>query len=316
VPSHPRPVPVTSAFAPRLRAGALLTAELTPPRTTDLTKLLASARAWAGVVDAAHVNDCLLSSARMSNLAVAALMAGTGLEPILQMTLRHRNRIAMQADLLGAHALGVTGILVLSGYDVRIGSDPKAKDARDLRSAEAIGLTRRLAEHGRLFNGDQLREPPGFVVGAVDFVGPEPAARQIQRVEAKIDAGAQWLQVQGSFDPEVALAWFDAMHAAGIHERVRIVAGLIPLQSRARAAFLDGVPGITIPASAWARMQADDEEAEGFALAVEIGRALMAHPASSGVHVRPFGWEGVVPALAGELRAGAQPTGSAAGIAG
>lgn len=293
---------MTPGFAARLRTGGLLTAELTPPRTTDPARLLGFAREWAGIVDAAHVNDCLLSTARMSPVAIAALMASTGVEPVLQMTLRHRNRIAMQSDLLGAAALGVSGILVLSGYDLRIGSDPDAAEARDLRSTEAIRLTRRLAEDGRLFNGDQLGAAPGFLVGAVDFIGQGPPDRQVRRVEAKIAAGAQWLQVQGSFDPEVALAWFDAMHAAGVHERVRIVSGLIPLQSRARATFLNGVPGITIPPSAWARLDATDAEAEGFALAVEIGRALMAHPASAGVHVRPFGWEDVVPALAAQLR--------------
>lgn len=291
-----------SHFLAGLRAGELITGELTPPRGPDPGELIAHARAWAGHVDAAHINDCLLATARMSNLAAAALLRDTGLEPVLQFSLRHRNRIALQSDLLGAHAVGVRGLVLLSGYDIRVGSDPDAKESGDLRTATAIGLTRRFSDQGRFFNGDRLDAAPDFLVGAVESIGPGDPHAQVARVEGKIAAGAQWLQVQGSFDPEVALAWYDAMEEAGVHERVHLVAAVIPFRSLARLRMLDRVPGIRIPAGAWARMRARDEEAEGFDFACEVAGALRAHPAVSGLHVRPFGWEEVVPAIARALR--------------
>lgn len=290
-------------FVESLERGDLITGELTPPRGCDCTEMLDNARRWVGRVDAAHVNDCLLATARMSNLAAAALLREIGMEAVIQVSLRHRNRIALQADLLGANALGVRGLVLLSGYQIRVGSDPDARESGDLRAGQAIGLTRRFSDQGRFFNGDMLDSAPRFLVGAVENIGSAPAREQVARVEAKVDAGAEWLQVQGCFEPEVALRWFDAMAAAGIPERARLVAAVIPFRSLERLHVLDRVPGLSIPPSAWARMRRRDDPAEGFALAAEIGRELAGHPAVSGLHIRPFGWEAVVPDLADAVRA-------------
>lgn len=291
-----------SRFAEALRAGTIITGELTPPRGADPGELIEHARNWAGAVDAAHINDCLLATARMSNLAAAALIRETGLEPVLQFSLRHRNRIALQADLLGAHAVGVRGVVLLSGYNLRVGSDPDARESGDLRTAQAIGLTRRFADQGRFFNGDRLETAPRFTVGAVERIGPGDPREQVARVEAKITAGARWLQVQGAFDIPTATAWYDAMYEAGIHERAYLVGAVIPFRSLERLHVLDRVPGITVPPEAWSRMRAHDDEQEGFDMAVEVASALRDHPAVSGVHIRPFGWEEVVPSLAAALR--------------
>ncbi|MEA5544556.1 methylenetetrahydrofolate reductase, partial [Limnoraphis robusta CCNP1324] len=290
-------------------AGDLITGELTPPRGADPAELIGQAESWAGCVDAAHVNDCLLATARMSNLAAAALMRGTGLEPVMQFSLRHRNRIALQSDLLGAHAVGVRGLVLLSGYDLRVGSDPEAKESGDLRTAQAIGLTRRFSDQGRFFNGARPDSAPHLLVGAVESIGPGDPEAQVARVEAKIAAGVQWLQVQGAFDIPTAVAWYDAMFRAGIHERARLVSAVIPFRSLERLHVLDRVPGIRIPAEAWARMRVRDDESEGFDMAHEVAAALRDHPAVSGVHIRPFGWEEVVPPLAGALRPVAIPVG-------
>lgn len=298
-----------SRFVTALRAGSLVTGELTPPRGADPTALVAQAESWAGHVDAAHVNDCLLATARMSNLAAAALMRGTGLEAVMQFSLRHRNRIALQSDLLGAHAVGVRGVVLLSGYDLKVGSDPDAKESGDLRTAHALGLTRRFSDQGRFFNGDRLDAAPRFMVGAVESIGPGDPDAQVARVEAKIAAGVQWLQVQGAFDIPTAMAWYDAMHRAGVHERAHLVGAVIPFRSLERLHVLDRVPGIRIPAEAWARMRARDDEDEGFDMAREVAGALQEHPAVSGVHIRPFGWEEIVPALASALRPAAIPVG-------
>ncbi|MEQ8834584.1 MAG: methylenetetrahydrofolate reductase [Miltoncostaeaceae bacterium] len=298
-----------SRFVSALADGSLITGELTPPRGADPAVLIAQAESWAGHVDAAHVNDCLLATARMSNLAAAALMRGTGLEPVLQFSLRHRNRIALQSDLLGAHAVGVRGLVLLSGYDLKVGSDPDAKESGDLRTAPAIGLTRRFSDQGRFFNGDRLDSAPNFMVGAVESIGPGDPHAQVERVEAKIAAGVQWLQVQGAFDIETAVAWYDAMYEAGVHERARLVGAVIPFRSIERLHVLDRVPGIRIPAEAWARMRARDDESEGFDMAREVAAALQDHPAVSGVHIRPFGWEDIVPPLASALRPATIPVG-------
>ncbi|HEY9597518.1 MAG TPA: methylenetetrahydrofolate reductase, partial [Cyanophyceae cyanobacterium] len=145
----------------------VLSAELTPPRHYKIHSFIANAEKIAPYVDVIQVNDNAMAQARLSTLVAAQLLLRSNLEPVIQLTLRHRNRIALQSDLLGFAALGIRNIIVLGGYPCSIGSDPDAKDATDLSVNDTIAAIHRLTSRGQLFNGQIIAPPPGFYIGAI-----------------------------------------------------------------------------------------------------------------------------------------------------
>ncbi|PTL58201.1 hypothetical protein C7Y72_00310 [Paraconexibacter algicola] len=284
--------PGVSRFADALAARTLLSAELTPPLGADPTAALDVARTWAGCdLDAAQVNDHLCARVRMSGVALAALLRGTRLETVLHVGVRHRNRIAVQADLLGAHAIGVRDLVVVPGHDVRLGPDPHAREARDLKTSAAIALVRRLADEGRLSSGYRLAGPLRFRVGAVEAVGRGSTDELRRRIDAKAQAGAHFLQLQGLTDADRATAVLDALWADGVPERVALVASIVPVRDAAHRAQLARIPGVA------------GVDAEGSTAAAELGRLLLTHRATSGLHLRPLLWEDAVPPLVAAVRA-------------
>lgn len=281
-----------SRFADALAARTLLSAELTPPSGADPARVLAIARSWTSCdLDAAQVNDSLCARVRLSGLVLAALLRTTRLETVLHVGVRHRNRIAVQSDLLGAHAIGVRDLVVVPGHDVRLGPDPQAREARDLRTSTAIALVRRLGDEGRLSSGYLLPDPLHFRVGAVESVGRGSSDELRRRIDAKVTSGAHFLQLQGLTDPGEATAVLDALAADGIPERVALVASIVPVRDAAHRAQLQRIPGVAGVA------------ATGLTPATELARLTMAHPATSGVHLRPLRWEDAVPPLVAALRA-------------
>lgn len=146
----------------------VLSAELTPPRHHNMRPLLALANRLKADVDVIQINDNALAQARLSNLIAAQFIWHTGIEPIVQMTLRHRNRVALQSDLLGLAALAIRNVIVVGGYPCSMGSDPQAQDAQDMSTMEAIAAISNLTEHGRMFNGDKVMIKPEFFVGTLE----------------------------------------------------------------------------------------------------------------------------------------------------
>ncbi len=297
-----------------LNAGEfIVSAELTPPRHYDSSKLLAAAQRMADFVDVVQINDNLLSQARLSNIVVAHQLAHIGLEPVLQFTLRHKNRIALQSDLLGLAALKLRNIIVLGGYPCTIGSDPEARDATDLGSVEAIAHLNALTYQGRLFNGDIIDPRPDFYVGTVDFpcATAQDLNKSMERLTSKIENGAHYIQVQAVFDLEPMRLWMAEVRARGLHKRAHFIAAIFPFNSAKRLEFLQTIPGLVVPPMLLDEVhRSANQEQHSLEIMLELIHGIRAIEGIHGLHLRSIGSEDWVPRLvsAAGLRAIASVT--------
>lgn len=271
----------------RLQAGQfVLTAELEPPKGTDVAPFLATARWLKEKVHAANVTDNQRAVMRLSSLGGAALLVREGLEPILQVTCRDRNRLALQSDLLAAWALGIPNVLVMTGDPVEVGDHPPAKPVFDLGSTGLLQLIARL-NAGRDHAGHPLTGKPDFFCGATVNPCLEPLEPELQRFEEKVEAGARFFQTQAIYDLK-AFARF-----IGFARRlpVAISAGLIPLRSARMARFLnDKVPGIRVPAALIDAMdKAADPRERGIEIALDLVRGV--RELCQGLHLMVIGGE-------------------------
>jgi methylenetetrahydrofolate reductase (NADPH) len=278
-----------------LRAGRFcVTAEVVPPRSADAAPVTAQARELVGYADAVNVTDNPASTAHMGPLAGVAVVADAGIEPILQLTCRDRNRLALTADLLGGWALGARGVLCLSGDPVARGDHPDAKEVYDLTVLDLIRLAAELRDDGRLLSGVTLDGPPRYLIGVADLPlaqGYDPA-----RLEAKIDAGADFVQTQIVYDIDAFAAWADAARSREVFDRVAVIAGVAPLRSARQARLVGSLPGVSVPAELLRMMEEAGPAAEdvGTHLAVGIVNALKAIQGLAGVHLMGLGQEAAV----------------------
>lgn len=290
----------TTRLQTLLNAGEfVISAELTPPRHHDTTQFLKAAQTVASCVDVVQVNDNLLSQARLTNLVAAQLAQQAGLEPVVQFTLRHRNRIGLQSDLLGFAALGIRNVIVLGGYPCSIGTDPDAKDASDIGSVEAIAAIHRLTTHGELFNGDRIQPPPDFYVGTIDFPCSNPAdlEKSMARLTAKIDGGARYIQVQAIFDLEPMHRWMEEVRARGLHQRAHFIAAIFPFSGSQRLEFLQTIPGLSVPDRLIDRIRTHDSDAESLNITLELIEGIRSIEGIHGLHMRSIGAEDWVPRI-------------------
>jgi 5,10-methylenetetrahydrofolate reductase len=270
----------------------VVTGELVPPRSSDPGVVRRAARGLRGLVDAVNVTDNATARVGMSPLAAAMLAAGEGLEPVLQLTCRDRNRLALTADLLGAHALGVRAVLCLSGDPMEVGRTG-AKPVFDL---DAVGLARLASElgRGRALDGTVIDPPARFLVGVAEAPGADPSGGA--RLAAKSEAGASFVQTQPVYDVAQFAAWLDRLAARGLPDRVAVLAGVLPPASAAQLERFARLPGWAVPAATLARMRAAREQrAEGIALAVEMVNAVRDLPGVRGVHLMGLGPDTGVP---------------------
>jgi 5,10-methylenetetrahydrofolate reductase len=283
------------------RLGALLddgrfvvTGELVPPRSPDADRVRQAARRLAGLVDAVNVTDNAAARVGMSPLAAAVLVAGEGLEPVLQLTCRDRNRLALAADLLGAHALGMRAILCLSGDPLEVGPYRDVKPVFDL---DAIGLARLAADlgEGKAPDGSQVDPPARFLVGVAEAPGrADPSGGA--RLAAKVAAGARFVQTQPVYDLAAFTAWLDRLAVHGLPDRVAILAGVLPPRSAAQLERFSHLPGWSVPEAVLERMRAaPDQRAEGIALAAEMAEGVRALPGVRGVHLMGVGAASGIP---------------------
>lgn len=271
----------------------VVTCELECPRNASAANVERQAHGYAPWVDAVNCTDNSAAVVRMSPVAAAAIVARMGLAPLVQLTCRDRNRIALQSDALGAAAVGAAGIVCMTGDPPGTGNHPQAKAVFDINTIEWLAALRGLRD-GRFMSGDQVRVPPDLLVGGVE--NPADGERSIGRLAAKVEAGAEFVQTQITFSAEAFAAWMERVRAAGLHERVRILAGITPVRRLAIARYLhDHVPGVTVPAAILARLEsALEPEAEGVRVAAEVLRAVRIIPGVAGAHLMTFGWvEGV-----------------------
>ncbi len=283
------PSGVSSRFEARLdQGGFIVTAEFRPPTTASADYLLEKAGPIASRVDAVNVTDGAGARVHTSSLATAALLARDGHEPILQITCRDRNRIALEAHLLGAATLGVHNILCMRGDDPTAGDHPDAKGVFDIDTLGLIKMAATLRDEGVLLSGRVIeKHPPRYVIGAVDTpVQPSPTW-SADPLLAKISAGARFVQTQFCFEPALVEAYVAALRTAGVAETVRLLIGLGPISSARSARWMrDNLFGVDVPDTIVDRLEgASQPAAEGRRICVELMHQMREIPGVDGVHL-------------------------------
>jgi len=287
-----------------------VTTEIAPPASSDPSEIRTLASLYRGVVDACNVTDCQRALVKMSSFGASVLAMREGIEPIMQMVLRDRNRIALQADVLGASALGVRAILCLRGDDPKVGNEKDAAGVFDLNTEEMISMFRAMRDVGTLRGGDKIDHPPKFLIGAAANPLGGNLEQSFANVRGKVTAGADFIQTQAIYDIDSFEEWMRLVRKEWLHEKVHILAGVIPLRSPKFAHFLvDKVPGIVIPKDIMERMEsAPDARAEGMSIALRTIKALRKIEGVRGVHVMAINWDDVVPLLVKEAGLLPRPT--------
>jgi methylenetetrahydrofolate reductase (NADPH) len=271
----------------------LTTAEIESPRNASAANVRRQARAFTGLVDAIDCTDNSGAIARMNPVAAAAIAVQSGVSTLIQLTCRDRNRIALQSELLGAAAVGASGVVCITGDPPSAGNHPNAAAVYDLDSTTLIAAVRGMAG-GRFLSGDSLEPPVDLVPGCVE--NPAGGDASVERLLRKAEAGAEFVQTQITFDIARFDLWMRRVREAGLHRRLRVLAGVAPLRRFGIALRLARqAPGVEVPESVLRRMgQAGDAESEGVAIAAEIVRAVRGIDGVAGVHLLTFGWAGGV----------------------
>jgi methylenetetrahydrofolate reductase (NADPH) len=274
----------------------VVTAEIGPPMSASGDDVLRIIEKVKGCADAYNVTDNQTATVRLSSLAGSVFCLREGLEPIMQIVCRDRNRIAMQSDVLGASALGVRNILCLSGDHQSLGSQPDAKNVFDVDSTQELMMFRKMRDESKLWSGDDLKVAPKLFLGAVTNPFGDPKDLHTIRLMNKSAAGAQFVQTQPVFDADAFEEWIGDVVKKGIHKRTRIIAGILPMKShRAARRLAHEVPGMFVTDDIVKRMSsAADEENEGLKIAAETIEAVRGMKGVSGIHIMPVFWYSAV----------------------
>ena len=260
----------------------------------------------ASACDAINATDAAGASVHMSSVAVSALLARAGHEPVLQVSCRDRNRIAIQGDLLGAAALGIRNVLCLTGDGVQAGDHPEARPVFDLDSVTLLRTARTLRDGGSFLSGRELESPPRLFLGAAANPFVPPFDFRPLRLRKKIEAGAQFIQTQYCFDVGRLRGYMDAVREMGLHERAHILVGVGPLRSARAAEWMRShVPGVVIPDAVIDRLRGappgrGNQAREGKRICVEIIREVMDIEGVRGVHIMAYRQEELVPEIVDE----------------
>ncbi|MGI9260521.1 MAG: methylenetetrahydrofolate reductase [Woeseiaceae bacterium] len=265
----------------------VITAEIAPKLSANPEDILKQALPLKGRADAVNVTDGAGARVTMSSIAASALLVREGIEPVMQMTCRDRNRIAIAADLIGASALGIRNLLVLTGDDPKAGDEPEAKPVFDLASRNVIELVRGMSDDGRTASGREFSGKPDLFVGAADAPFDPPADWRPDGLLDKIAAGAQFIQTQFCYEPAVVQRYLAVLEGHGILEKASFIIGIGPIASAKSARWMNAnLYGVTIPDETIKRLDdAEDEAAEGLKICVELIQAYQELPGASGVHV-------------------------------
>ena len=271
----------------------VVTCEAAPPKGTEVGPALEEVRKLAPYVHAFNVTDLQSSVLRMSSWALCALIVREGFEPVVQLTCRDRNRLALQADLLGAWALGIENVLALTGDYPTLGDHPGARPVFDLDSVQLIAAIQAL-NSGRDLAGNELTGSTGFFVGAVVNPGVEPLAPHLLKMRLKVTMGAQFFQTQAVYDPERFVVFIAQAETLGRP----ILAGIIPLKSARMARFMnEHIAGISVPQEVIREMERAKTKEDRKKRSVEICARIIREvkPYCQGIHLMPMGWEDLVP---------------------
>ncbi|MDA8082592.1 MAG: methylenetetrahydrofolate reductase [Nitrospiraceae bacterium] len=291
-----------------------VTAELGPPMSADPHEVIKKANILKGFCDAANITDCQTAVVRISSIAAAAIALREGLEPVMQMTCRDRNRIAMQADLLGASALGLKNCLCLAGDHQsfsaagRLKGHPGAKNVYDVDTCQLVGILKKMRDESKQEGGDPLEVAPKFFIGASWTPMGDPIDIRPMNLLKKVNAGADFIQTQGIYDIELFRSQMEKIRKMGLHEKTAILGGVIVPKSAMMLKYMDSsVAGVSVPKALIERMNkakeaaGDDkkkarelQEAEGIKLAVELVQQVLETPGVRGVHIQAIEWESAI----------------------
>ena len=278
-----------------------VTSACEPPRGADPEVIREKGKLLEGAVDAVNVTDNQTSVVRMSSIAACVILKEMGFEPIVQMTTRDRNRIALQSDLLGASALGMNNLLCLSGDHQRFGDHVTAKNVYDIDSVQLIHAVHAMREEGKLINGEEITTPPKFFIGAAANPFADPFSVRVPRLAKKAAAGADFVQTQRIYNLDKFREWIKGVVDRGLHEKVKILAGVTPIKSVSMAQHLkNSVPGMDVPDEVIKRLRGagDGNEAkEGIRICVETIQELKETEGVAGVHIMASEWEEKVPEM-------------------
>jgi methylenetetrahydrofolate reductase (NADPH) len=297
--------PGLRTFEERLRGGHfVITAEVAPPVSCDAQELRSKVAQLKGLADAVNVTDGAGARAHMSALAAAAILIGMGVEPILQITCRDKNRIALQSELMGAAALGVRNLLLLTGDDPKAGDQPDTKAVFDIDSKTLIETARRLRDEGTLPTGRKVAGKAAFFIGAADVPIDPPAGWQPSALLGKVKSGAQFAQTQFCMDAAIVRRYIGVLETAGIIRQLAILVGVNPLRSAKSAQWMKShLYGTIIPDALVARMErAANPEREGVRICVELIEELATIPGIAGVHIMAPGNDAAIPEVIAAAR--------------
>lgn len=282
-----------------LRAGRFaVTAELNPPDSADPQKVYDAALVLAPVCDAINATDASGANCHMSSVAICALLTRAGYEPVMQVSCRDRNRIAIQGDVLGGAAMGVRNVLCLTGDDTSAGDQPEAKRVFDLDSIQLLYTIKTMRDQGRFLSGRQISEPPRLFLGAAANPFAPPYDWRPKRLGKKIQAGADFIQTQYCFDILRFKEFMKQIRELGLDEKVYILVGVGPLRSERAAEFMrTKVPGVVIPDEIIERLRKTPEpgkQTEGKRICIEIIQQVKDIKGVSGIHVMAYRQEELV----------------------
>src|SRR5271165_2200736 len=295
VPGYPLPIlpghTSPGRFERVLRAGGFaVTTELAPPDSADPGDVYKRARVFDGYVDAVNATDGSGANCHMSSVAVCALLTRVGYAPIMQISCRDKNRIAIQGDILGGAAMGVCNILCLTGDGVQAGDHPQAKPVFDLDCMSLLEIARTLREDHKFQSGRKITFAPRVLFGAAENPSAMPHAWRALRLAKKVAAGAQFIQTQYCYDIPLLRAFMQQVESLGLLDQVYILAGVGPLRSAKTAEWMrKNVPGMHVPDAVIARLAgAKDQTREGLALCIDLIQEIREIRGISGVHIMAY----------------------------
>jgi len=278
-----------------------VTGELGPPQSADSEVIKRKAKLLKGNVDAFNVTDGQTAVVRMASWAACLIAKEEGLDPIVQMTCRDRNRIALQMDVLGIAALGINNMLCLTGDHQRFGNHPFAKGVYDLDSVQLVKMVKDMRDEKKFQCGEAMAVEPHLFIGAAENPFADPFEFRAARLAKKVGAGADFIQTQIIYNVNKFAEWMKMVRDRGLHERVKILAGVAPIKSVGAAKYMKNkVPGMDVPDSVVTRLQGVPKEQvskEGIKICIDIINQVREIDGVAGIHLMAIEWEEAVPEI-------------------
>lgn len=276
-----------------------VTAEAGPPRGAVPSVIQRKGELLKPCCDALNVTDNQTAIVRMSSISGCILLKQLGVDPVMQVVCRDRNRIALQSDILGAIALGIGNVLCLTGDHQKFGDHPSAKGVFDLDSIQLIQMLSQMRDEKKFLSGEKISGEVPLFIGAAENPYADPFEYRVLRLVKKVRAGADFIQAQAIFDVGKFTKWMEMVTDRGLDKEIHILAGIIPIRSVGMARYMrDNVPGVSVPDEIVTRMEdAKDTREEGLKICLEIIEQIKDIPGVHGIHIMAVAWEDIVPAI-------------------